>query len=144
MDVLTIGQIIEAMNTEGMTNFVYESFLVPICRLSSTGTHIMKKRSSHDRFVFVNHIPNKYPLHIQYWTTSVLSLWLILLDIGSLYRNGALLLYFFRVSGGVLVIWQGWRWYHHDDRAGGGNAVIRTKPDRGGATGHAEWGRFGR
>ena len=58
MDVLVIGQIIEAMNTEGMTTFVYDGFLVSICRLSSTETHIMKKRSSHDCFIFINHIPN--------------------------------------------------------------------------------------
>ncbi|CDQ81384.1 unnamed protein product [Oncorhynchus mykiss] len=46
-----------------------------------------------------------------------------------------------RVQGGVLLIRQGWRRHHHDQRAGHRDEVAGTEPHRGGAAGHDQRGR---
>lgn len=45
-----------------------------------------------------------------------------------------------RVQGGFLLIWQGWRWNHHHQRAGHRHEVAGPEPYRGRAAGYDQRG----
>lgn len=45
-----------------------------------------------------------------------------------------------RVQGGFLLIWQGWRWHHHHQRAWHRHEVVGPEPHRGWTAGHDQWG----